>query len=80
MNEILDYFHTDWAAMSLHDWLGLSITLVVFFVMIGLYLYIFHPSNKEWLESQRHLLDEDHFDMIEDINLDDEPPGEEDRK
>jgi uncharacterized iron-regulated membrane protein len=60
----MDYFHTDWAAMTLYDWLGLGVTLVVFFVMIGLYVYIFHPSNKEWLESQRHLpADDEHFPL-----------------
>lgn len=57
---IKDYFHTDWTAMSFHDWLGLGITIVVFFVMIALYVYIFHPSNKEKLEAHRQIpLDDD---------------------
>lgn len=59
MNSIQEYFHTDWSAMTLHDWLGLLITIVVFLVMIGLYAYIFHPSNKERLEAQRHIPLED---------------------
>ena len=60
MNSIKEYFQTDWAAMTFHDWLGLGITIVVFFVMIAIYLYIFHPANKERLESMRHIpLDED---------------------
>ena len=64
MNSLKDYFHTDWAAMTLHDWLGLGITLVVFFVMIGLYVYIFHPSNKERLEAQRNIpLDDDRLTL-----------------
>jgi len=64
VNDLKDYFHTDWAAMSLHDWLGLGITLVVFFVMIGLYVYVFHPSNKERLEAHRHIpLDDDDFTL-----------------
>ena len=62
MDSIKEYFHTDWAAMTLHDWLGLSITIVVFFVMVALYIYIFHPSNKEKLEAHRHIpLDDDAF-------------------
>lgn len=60
MNRVKDYFNTDWASMTQHDWVGLLITIVVFFVMIGLYVYIFHPANKERLESQRHIpLDDD---------------------
>ncbi|KPJ91719.1 MAG: hypothetical protein AMJ55_11170 [Gammaproteobacteria bacterium SG8_15] len=50
--------------MTLHDWLGLGITIVVFFVMIALYIYIFHPSNKEKLEAHRHIpLDDDAFTL-----------------
>ena len=60
MDSIRQYFQTDWSAMTLHDWIGLGITIVVFFVMIALYVYVFHPSNKEKLESYRHIpLDDD---------------------
>ena len=63
MNSLGEYFHSDWAAMTLHDWLGLTITIIVFFVMIGLYVYIFHPANKERLEAHRFIpLDEDGID------------------
>lgn len=62
MNEISAYFHTNWQAMGLHDWLGLGITIVVFLIMVGLYTYVFHPANKERLESQRYIpLDDDSF-------------------
>lgn len=55
-----DYLQTDWSAMTLHDWLGLFITIVVFFVMIGLYLYVFNPANKDKLEAHRNIpLDDD---------------------
>jgi cytochrome c oxidase cbb3-type subunit 4 len=65
VNKLKDYFYTDWGAMTLHDWLGMGVTIVVFFVMVGLYVYIFHPSNKERLEAHRFIpLDED---------MDDEP-------
>lgn len=46
--------------MTLHDWLGLGITIVVFIVMIAIYSYIFHPANKERLEAMRNIpFDED---------------------
>lgn len=60
MNSLKEYFHTDWSAMTLHDWLGLFITLVVFAVMLALYVYVFHPANKQRLEAQRRIpLDDD---------------------
>jgi cytochrome c oxidase cbb3-type subunit 4 len=63
VNSIKDYFHTDWSAMTQHDWLGLIMTIAVFLVMIGLYIYVFHPSNKERLEAHRHIpLDDDFQD------------------
>ena len=59
MNSIKDYFQTDWSAMTQHDWIGLIMTIAIFFVMVGLYVYVFHPSNKERLEAQRHIPLED---------------------
>jgi len=62
VNEMLrEYFHTDWAAMTFHDWLGLAMTIIVFFMMIALYWYVFSPANKERLEARRHLPTEDDF-------------------
>ena len=62
MNNLKEHFTTNWAAMTLHDWIGLIITLVVFMVMVALYVYVFHPSNKERLEKHRHIpLDDDRF-------------------
>ncbi|CAK0773675.1 Cbb3-type cytochrome c oxidase subunit 3 [Gammaproteobacteria bacterium] len=58
-NSLLDYFHTDWAALTLHDWLGLIITITVFVVMIVLYVYVLHPSNKQRIEAQRYLPPDD---------------------
>jgi cytochrome c oxidase cbb3-type subunit 4 len=52
---MMDYFHTDWSAMTLNDWAGLIITVGVFFAMIWGYVYTFHPKNKEKLESKRHI-------------------------
>ena len=60
MDKLKNHFHTDWSAMTLHDWLGLIITIIVFIVMIVLYVYIFHPSNKAKWEAKRFIpLDDD---------------------
>lgn len=59
---MLDYFHTDWAAMTANDWAGLIVTVIVFFLMIWAYVYVFHPKNKEKLESQRHIIFENDDD------------------
>lgn len=52
MNE---YLHTDWSAMTLNDWIGTIVTVVIFCLMIWAYVWVFHPKNKEKLESQRHI-------------------------
>ncbi|MDX8385423.1 MAG: hypothetical protein R8M11_02780 [Gallionella sp.] len=51
MTKFLDYFHTDWAAMSLNDWLGVVFTLLAFVAMIAVYVMVFNPKNKEALNS-----------------------------
>lgn len=66
VSELLEYFETDWAAMTVHDWIGFTLTVVVLFLMIGLYIYVFHPKNKQRLEQQRHIpMEEDGFDSEE---------------
>ncbi|HEA25580.1 MAG TPA: cbb3-type cytochrome c oxidase subunit 3 [Ectothiorhodospiraceae bacterium] len=50
-----DYFQTDWAAMTVNDWVGLIMTVVVFFVMIWAYVYTFNPKNHDKLEDQRFI-------------------------
>ena len=66
MNSIRDYFYTDWAAMTFHDWLGFFITIVVFVLMVVLFLYVFNPANKDKLESRRYIpLEEDNLNMEE---------------
>ena len=54
MSSLTEYFHTDWAAMTLHDWIGLTMNVAVLFLMIGMYVYVFHPKNKAKLESHRY--------------------------
>lgn len=66
VSELLEYFETDWGAMTVHDWIGFIITVVVLLLMIGLYIYVFHPKNKQRLEKQRHIpMEEDGFDSEE---------------
>lgn len=55
MNSLKDYFHTDWAAMTANDWVGTILTLVIFLLMVGLYIYVLHPKNRERFESQKHI-------------------------
>lgn len=55
MRDEKGFFYTDWAALSLNDWIGIVITVAIFFLMVGAYIYVFHPRNKERLEAQRYL-------------------------
>ena len=48
----MDYLHTDWAAMSRNDWLGVIFTILVFVAMVAVYVLVFNPKNKEALNSQ----------------------------
>ncbi len=59
MSSLKEHFHTDWAAMTPSDWVGVITTVTVFLLMIVLYVYVLHPKNKDRLESQRHILDDD---------------------
>jgi len=48
----MDYLHTDWAAMSRNDWLGVFFTLAAFVAMIVVYVLVFNPRNKDAFEAQ----------------------------
>lgn len=52
--------------MTLNDWIGVIVTVVIFFLMLGAYFYVFHPRNKGKLESQRYLPEDDERDDAED--------------
>ncbi|WP_457674515.1 cbb3-type cytochrome oxidase subunit 3 [Thiolapillus sp.] len=63
MSNLKEYFHTNWAAMTLHDWIGLILTVGAFLAMVWIYSYVFNPKNKERLESQRNIpFDEENTD------------------
>jgi len=55
VSNLREYFHTNWAAMTLHDWIGLILTVGTFLAMVWIYTYVFNPKNKERLESQRNI-------------------------
>jgi cytochrome c oxidase cbb3-type subunit IV len=48
----MNYMHTDWAAMSLNDWLGVFYTVLAALAMIWVYVQVFNPKNKEALNSR----------------------------
>ena len=55
MNSLAEYFHTDWEAMTTNDWIGTILTVVVFLLMVGLYVYVLRPKNRDRLEAHRHI-------------------------
>ncbi|MCB1857006.1 MAG: cbb3-type cytochrome c oxidase subunit 3 [Gammaproteobacteria bacterium] len=60
MNSLKDYFHTDWAAMTATDWVGTILTVVIFLLMVGLYVYVLRPKNRDKFEVNKHIpLDDD---------------------
>ncbi len=58
MNSLMEYFHTDWAAMSVHDWIGTIMTIGIFILMVWAYVHVLHPKNREKFESQRRIPDD----------------------
>lgn len=57
MTEETSILDTDWTALTVNDWVGMIVTVGVAIVLLIAYLYVFHPKNKEKLESQRYLVD-----------------------
>ncbi|MBT8421354.1 MAG: cbb3-type cytochrome c oxidase subunit 3 [Gammaproteobacteria bacterium] len=55
MNSLEEYFYTDWGAMTAADWIGMITTVVAFLLMVGLYVYVLRPKNREKLEAHRHI-------------------------
>lgn len=52
----MDYLHTDWAAMSTNDWLGVFFTVAAFVAMVVVYVMVFNPKNKDAFEAQSDLV------------------------
>ncbi|MGB5733671.1 MAG: cbb3-type cytochrome c oxidase subunit 3 [Thiohalocapsa sp.] len=63
---MLEYFQTDWAAMTATDWVGTILTVVIFVLMLVAYFQVFRPKNRDSLEASKHIpFDEDHADIGE---------------
>jgi cytochrome c oxidase cbb3-type subunit 4 len=60
VNSLLDYFETDWQAMTTNDWIGTLLTVITFLLMIVAYFQVFRPKNRDRLEAKKHIpFDED---------------------
>lgn len=55
MSNFLSYFETNWSAMTVSDWVGTILTVIIFILMFGMYFWALRPKNKEKLESHRDL-------------------------
>jgi cytochrome c oxidase cbb3-type subunit IV len=63
VSSLKEYFHTDWEAMTTNDWIGLSMTVVAFLLMIIVYFYALRPKNRDKLEKNRFIpMDDDATD------------------
>jgi cytochrome c oxidase cbb3-type subunit 4 len=46
--------------MTTNDWVGTILTVVIFLLMLGLYVYVLRPNKREHFEKQKHIpLDDD---------------------
>ncbi|HCJ50891.1 MAG TPA: CcoQ/FixQ family Cbb3-type cytochrome c oxidase assembly chaperone [Gallionella sp.] len=52
MTKLMEYFHTDWAAMTGNDWQGVLFTVAAVVAMIYVYVMVFNPKNKDAFEAQ----------------------------
>jgi len=60
VSDLKEYFHTDWAAMTTTDWVGTILTVVIFLLMVGLYVYVLRPKNRDRFESKKYIpMDDD---------------------
>lgn len=62
MTKLMDYFHTDWAAMSMNDWQGVFFTVAALIAMIVVYVMVFNPKNKDAFDSQSDMALRDEVD------------------
>lgn len=65
MSKLFGYFGMDVDKMTLNDWQGVILTLLVAAAMIFIYFMVFNPKNKGPLESQRNIPfeEDDHTHM-----------------
>jgi cytochrome c oxidase cbb3-type subunit 4 len=66
VSSLVEYFETDWQAMTAADWVGTILTVVIFVLMVIAYFQVFRPKNRDKLESRKHIpFDEDNEDIGE---------------
>lgn len=41
--------------MTVTDWIGTILTVIIFLLMLGLYIWVLRPKNKDKIESHRTL-------------------------
>ncbi|HAQ51114.1 MAG TPA: CcoQ/FixQ family Cbb3-type cytochrome c oxidase assembly chaperone [Gammaproteobacteria bacterium] len=41
--------------MTATDWFGLLLTIGIFFALIAIFYWVFHPKNKRRIEGYRHI-------------------------
>lgn len=68
VNSLVEYFHTDWEAMTTTDWVGTILTVVIFILMVVAYFQVFRPKNRDRLESHRFIPFEDDSEFNGDNN------------
>lgn len=56
MTKLMEYFHTDWAALTRNDWIGIVTVVLAFIGMVVVYVLVFNPKNKDALNAQGDLV------------------------
>jgi cytochrome c oxidase cbb3-type subunit IV len=68
VNSLAEYFHTDWAAMTVNDWYGTILTVTIFVLMVLAYFLVFRPKNRDRLEANKYIPFEEDNDASGDNN------------
>jgi cytochrome c oxidase cbb3-type subunit 4 len=55
VSSLVEHWRTDWAAMTVNDWIGTILTVVIFVLMVLVYFQVLRPKNRERLESRRFI-------------------------
>jgi len=66
VSKIGEYLGTDWSAMTVNDWIGLTVTVLVSILMVLLYIYVWRPKNRDRLEAHRYIVMNDDSSEKED--------------
>jgi len=67
VNSIHAFFASDWEAMTRADWTGLIIVLVLTALMIGLYVWVFKPANRDHFEQYRDFVNNNDEDWKREV-------------